>query len=460
MIEGVKCKSALIFLAITLLALSFPVQVMLGSPFPSLFPYTILCFLFLVDFYRHGAPGSVVVWKKSETRARPLIAFYSFFVLYHSVQQCILGFITISELSTSVVIFILPVAFFLYFNLEYNQKYVRTVLYALSFSGLVVGLYFAYDSYAKLQLLKVNDYAFKAFYYSLSRSGQDEALANTARIGLASRSMGLLESHTVSGAWVVIGVMATLTWLDRGAKWLRTLTIALFGSLLLLGLNFTNIIAFFLLLYFLEFGGYAMLQNRSWTFIKKQLLLATLAIGSVFVAGALLGDRFLKYTKEVFEFQKALLDGSNETITFVRLISDAFGSWMSSVKVYPALAVMGDGFSNFGMLKGGDFGLIESMARFGVVFFFVLIASFIIMVFSSLRYSLRLDALASTGEDLYRARLLRFCICLTLLVFLNEMHYSVWAAKSILPVIFIVLAIYNRTLSKTVPSLVAPSKHY
>lgn len=184
---------------------------------------------------------------------------------------------------SSIVNFVLPVLFFIYFRTIATDQELRAVLFAILIAGFAVGVYFVYDSYSMLVLKKLNNYSLKAFEYSQFRKPGAEL--NEARISIGYRSHGLLENHSVTAAWIVLGSLAALTFLPKVQWKKRIMVVSLYGTLLLIGLNFTGIVGFAFVILMLEYKGYILLSGH---IPKRFASLLGLIIGSFILFGLIL----------------------------------------------------------------------------------------------------------------------------------------------------------------------------
>ena len=436
-----KLKNVLWFCAVLLVALSFPIQVYTDSPYPSLLPYVIVGGILVL---RSLSPRRLNGGRRTASRfsnISAMVTLYLFLLLLDTGWQASLGLISVYETLTAVTIYFLPIVWYWYFRRAASEYEIRTVLVAIMLAGLGVGIYFAYDSYLKLALGRTSAYANQAFQYSLARRGTDEMSANTARIASGYRSFGLLESHSVSGAWVILGALAALSLLPPKRKIVRGLTILTFGAMLLVGLNFTTIVAFAVIMFLVEFGGIQLIVGKvSFAVARKLAALGMIGLLSVSVALWVVGGPMSEFILRNLAFQKDLALGTGDFgVSMSSLIRSNFASYVQHVSDYPLTLLLGDGFSGYGLPKGGDVGFIESVARFGLPFFLALTYGLFRLARSAVRQ-------IGVERALRPNRMLRFALCVTLLIFVTEVHYTVWTSKAVLPIVFFALALYDRYL--------------
>lgn len=433
----------------------------MNSPYPSLFPYILIGLIIILN--RDSATTCDQI--KSNIRQNRTLNFmvgvYVSLLFVNTAWQALFGVINANEAISALVIYLLPTIYYWYFRSAASKREMVAVFWAMVVGGLMVGIYFAYDSYLKLALGEVSNYASAAFQYSLDRAGTTAGDANDARVNLGSRSFGLLGSHSVSGAWVVLGAIAALTLFSQRRQIFRKVVILVFGLLLLLGLNFTSMVAFSVIMFLFEFGGLAALQGQ-WSKLISNLI--PLSIVVVIIAGVtfwIANDTMATYIVENLLFQKdlALGTGGGNSSMMGLMAATAIG-YLKIVFKYPFALWIGDGFSTFGMEKGGDVGFIESLSRFGVPFFLVIVCGFWRLVKAALQQIKTKGRESSTiTPKMDQCRFLEFAICITLLVFITELHYTVWADKSILPIVFFTLALYGRYLKAPLGRAVVPNNN-
>ena len=448
MIRLATVNSLLWFCAILFFVLSFPIQVYVKNPYPSLLPYLLIGLIILLTLLSTRKGLSNGINFRQNGKINGMVGIYVFLLLLNTAWQTVFGVINAYEGMTALVIYLLPVVCYWYFRRIGTEQEIRWVLLAMVIAGLIVGISFAYDSYLKLALGQVSDYALEAFQYSLESADQTAEEANVGRLILGP-SFGLLEKHAVSGAWVILGAFAALALVPANRRVFRRAILVVFGTMLLLGLNFTSILAFSIIMFLFEFGGLSVLRGRPWATIGNlvplALVVAILAGAAIWVAG----DVMSGYMSENLSMQKEFLLGQGDRDqSLIRIIGDHWASYFQHVSDFPLTLVVGDGFGSFGLAKGSDFGVTESLAKFGLPFFLGIVFGLFGLIKSGLRQIKAAGGGQATGEaGLDHGRILQFAICVTLLVLIAEGHYTVWATKSILPIVFFALALYGRYLT-------------
>jgi hypothetical protein len=442
-INLIALKKGLWFCALLLIALSFPLEVYTQSPYPALLPYVLVGLIVLLSVSKLSIP----VGRSSKSGINQLVGLYVALVVVSTLLQVMFDVIQLYEGVSAIVVYLLPVIFYGYFSRVASEDEIRWSIWAIAVAGLIGGVYFAYDSYVKLALGHVTAYSQAAFQYSVARAGSMAGEANDERIAIGYRSFGLMESNAVSGAWIVIGALATLALVPRRRRALRQTVVILFGATSLLALNFTAMVAFAFIIYVLEFSGITFRKN--W---KKRIVISFISL--VFIVTILTeialwiaGGEMSRFVVHNLSDQLALALGlDNGGLTYGEMVKIYFGLYYKLVAHFPVLILVGQGFSVYGFPQGGDIGFLQSLAAFGVPSFLLLFVGMCRMIIRGLR---RVRALARNDTIRGKVRLapgnvLEFSAGVILLVLITDLHYSVWPSKSVLPVVFFAIALYAR----------------
>ena len=438
----ISIKLFLWSITIAFLMLSFPIQVILFTPLPSVFPYIGLFFIILLTWiYGYKKNYKLLNAKKIDF----MISVYVMLVVFHATWQSLFGFITIYAALSSIFIYAAPVLFYVYFKTYGSEREIHTVLIAIIISGLISASYYVFDSYSMLVLGEVNDFSYRMIKYTMMRSPGVEP--NLARISASYRSHGLLESHSISAAWISISCFSTLALLPRDEIFKRSLTVTIYGVILCLSLNFTAIIAFFLVVVFIELQGHLLIK----TVIAKSSFkkIAVISI-TFFVFGFVLLLNFselIEIVKKLSILQLGTLNGENKLSigseeTFVSRFFTSFFIFPKNMLSFPPGVLIGDGFSSWGVIKkGGDYGHAETLHQLGFPFYIASIIGLIRLIRLSLFKTRILNWETNQG-----ARYLYFAGCIISYLLITTIHYTTWSVKSLLPIFFISLAIFSRYL--------------
>ena len=428
---------------------SFPLQVLVGNPYPSLFPYVVLSLIFFLSLARPKLNSTVSV-NRRYNKIDLIIGLYTLVVLTSILVQLALFVITLTEALSASMIYVGPVSIYLYFRWVASDRDFQLVFIAIAVAGLISGIYFCYDTLYKLISGKINQYAIDAFYYSLDRTGSSFQAANKSLISFG-RSFGLLEKHSMSAAWILLGAFAALTILPKRQHFMRMAVICIYGSMVLIAMNITNVIALFFILVTVYFGGFSTLYRcvckvKWWRRVLiVSMLVVTFVCGLCFVGNDVLDNMIENYTVRYdLLFGTGEFKAGGSADSFVSIIGSNIDDYLASVYEHPYFLVLGDGFSTYGMPKGGDIGWIESCARFGIPIFLLIITGLIYLVLATIRQLKKNNRFALMQQEENSVRMLEFAIAVVMLMIINELHYTIWAAKSIFPILFLSLALFGR----------------
>ena len=441
MIKVLTFKSILCFITILTLMLSFPIQVFTSSPLPSLLPYIFISILFTLSFiYKKNSKINVVNNKNTDQ----LILIYFIFVVFHTTWQTMFAFISIQNGISAIIVYGLPIIFYLYFNKYASDKELHAVLMSIAVAGLISGIYFVYDSYYLFINQTVSDYSKKILNYSMMRRpGQEDH--NLSRVTAWGRPHGLLEKHAISSAWSSLSCFALISILPRRHTKIRSFILYSFFFILAISLNFTAIGAFVFIIIFMEFKLYFLFKgivSRNFFMIFGiTIILLPMVVFIFFEYFPELADMLFLTTSD----QVKLALGIRKTGDGSTLFGNFFLGYINyPIKMlsFPLGFLIGDGFSNWGVIpKGGDYGHVELLHRLGFPLYFVVLYALLKMIKLSIKkiYFYRLEI------KKYR-QFLEFAVYATMYFLITTIHYSTMESKSTMPIFFICIAIFSKYL--------------
>ena len=128
---------------------------------------------------------------------------------------------------------------------------------------------------------------------------------------------------------------------------------------------------------------------------------------------------------------------------YLMQIVEGLLSFTTNMVSYPIGFIIGDGYSDsFGIIgKGNDYGIVETLYTLGLPFFLIVMYGLSRLIIKSYKL-LNKHVLM----NLYNTNYLRFAMCTTIFILFHEIHMSIWNTKSILPILFLNLAIFNKYL--------------
>ena len=92
--------------------------------------------------------------------------------------------------------------------------------------------------------------------------------------------------------------------------------------------------------------------------------------------------------------------------------------------------------------KGGDIGVIDTILTFGYFFYLLFLSGLLVFILNSLSFLRRGNKLIDVSNN--NLEYVVFSTYVLSLIIIADLHYSIWSAKSILPLIFFCLAINER----------------
>lgn len=429
-----------IFLSVIFLSLSFPMQVLMRSPLPALIPYLFLSYAFL------KSPANFFPIKKQSLSVNDFfVLIFIVLVFSNSFWQISLGFITSEQFLSSIVIFLLPFSYYLFFGNKLNSIYLRDFLLGIAIAGIVCGIFGVYDSFLKLNGL-ISDYSFESQLYSIDRMNQAMEDSNMTRISLSGRSMGLLEKHSISSAWISFGCFAALA-LSDGKKNRRFFILATYGGMLLVLFNVTAIMAFCVVVGLIEYNFYTIsigfVKKKSINLVICTAIFLASVISTISIISELLNASFFERYLEVLTVQMdialGISDVAHQGTGYFGALYDAVVRFFGEAVERPNIFYLGQGFSfSYGAELGGDFGIVETFYLLG----FPLTISVLIGLFILLVIKMKLASRLSGANLSLVLQEYKFALAIIIYVLLCDVHYSIWYSKSIFPIFLVALSIF------------------
>lgn len=431
-------KRLMLVAAMITVATSFCIQVKTMSLWPALLPYFFMSVVIILP-YQRVASGICSINKI--TRMDLVVRVYIFFVLAHACWQMGLGVAGPFEAVSSVFIYAAPVLFYWYFRRRVSVPEMRATLLGIVLAGTVTGLFFAYESISKLGFGEVTQYSKDAVAYSSIRAPDSGSVddKDNMRIADTFRSMGLLESHSVSGTWIAFGAFAFLALIPSNKSLMRMFVMIGFSVLLVIGFNFTSTIAFAFTLASLEFGLIPFVVPMA---PKKPLLICSVVVGTTilfWVVISLSGGFLSERMSSGLDGQMLLLMGGGSGSSYSEIIVNNIIGYFYHLIDFPHTLIFGDGYTSYGLKKGGDIGYVEDFARFGIPVFVIILFGLVKICRDAVR-PISEKVNYNTCDQIQRILVFSGSVILFLLVM--NVHYSVWNAKSVLPIFFIALGSY------------------
>jgi hypothetical protein len=432
-------KTLLCVMIIIFTCLAFPLQVYAMSPFPSLLPYVFFSLLIMVALF--GKESSYLQqWDLQNIIAVEITLFF-ILVNVSIFLQIYLGYISFKDLLTVYVRYVLPIIFYVYFSRTGSDNELRVIMKTIVILGFINAIYFLYDNYNMIVLGEVSSISKRMYEYSNFRAGNETV---AARIWASNRGHGLLERHSVSSAWIAIGSFAYFAIKPNLSFIKKSLIVFLTMLTLLLSMNFTSFVGYLLITILFEMHLFQLFYGKIYVKSFKNIFMFMIMIFLLFIPLIfLLDSRLTDYLFNLLLSQVYLGSGVTEYGNSVYLMQIFNGLFLFTFNMisYPIAFIIGDGYSDSFSItgKGGDYGIVETLNTLGMPFFLIVMYGLTRLVIKS--YNLLNKKVI---VNLHHANYLRFAMCTTSFIIFHEIHMSIWNTKSILPLLFLSLAIFNR----------------
>jgi hypothetical protein len=436
-INTINIKNILWFFIVCFFVFAFPLQVYFNSTFPILLPhFFLLIFIFL--FFKLKINNYANILEVRISLMTILILLFVICLIVNPICQFLFFLIPTSELLTIELNFLLPFFCFVYFSNYCSITEKKIFILAIFLSGLLIGIDFAFDSYVKLATGHIREYSYKAYEYSQMRAGMNEI--TDSRINPFFRSMGLLESHSISASWIAFSAFSAFYVINKEKKFIRNFITILSFLLLFISLNFTAILCFSLvyLIYYTNFF-------RSTVNIFKTLVFITILTTVIFLLiYFILGPAFYEIFSDNIFNQVSFLFNNSERVSHSDILSRY--PLKEYIIAHPFSLIFGNGYCSTGLSQGGDLGFLESIFILGIPLYLLLfIGSIIIMRYSYLQIFGKIS-FNNSKTVIQNNKELLFAISIFSFIFFSEIHYSIWVAKSIIPILYFSLALILKNL--------------
>ncbi len=461
-----RLERTLLILAVLLLAFAFPFQVLAGSPFPSLLPYAVLGLAFVIRIRAgYGVFSGIAINRL--TLVDWWVSLYGFLFVAHLVCNFAIGSIGLMELGSNVVNFLLPLSFYLYFRLFPNGEAIKSVMIGVVIASVMIAGYSVVHAFLKMlywpttstsapssvNLFNVLEwFQHAAADYSRLRMNEGDDFSKKLMRYYGPRSSGLLESHSVSAAWIAFGMFGALGLIGQLRRsWLDLLVGSIFLGMLLIFQYYTAIFAAAISLLIIvlplprnrlsvcaKIEPKSLVVDNFYGQYKQDRLIAVLIffICFGFAFAVSVNDNYLANIETMLSIQLNLIFGSGG---YVILVLGKFHEYMQYLKSFPCVALFGDGmgiYYPYSFNKGSDIGIVESMARLGIPMLVFVLTAVVTLVY---RMLLRKGAVTTDGHK--QDGLLTFAVGIMVYVVINDAHYSIWPTKSIFPILMMVCAL-------------------
>ncbi len=457
-----RAERLLLILSVLLLALAFPLQVMVRSPLPALFPYAVLGIAFAIRIHAQ--------YRKCEIYDRRVaihlnfvdlgVMAYVVLVAAHGGFNLVVGAVGLMKIGSIIVNYIFPLSFYLYFRFYVSGWNIRSIMIGVLAASALISVYSIPHAFLKMNSAmtpssvmtapglyerpndnNVNLYRVMEKYqqaageYSRMRADESPNFINgTMRVG-GTRSAGLLESHSVSAAWIALGMFAALALISTRRCCVHFALAMPFMTMLLIFNYYTAIIATLTSLLIIAFY-----RKCGFHHVKLVILICILAPLLIYLITDISGSKanYLTVAGKIAQIQFDMIFG-NLQVSYLELIYGQIKNYIHVVSREPLVFFFGDGFGiyyPYSFPKGSDVGFVESMARLGIPLLLLLLMAVVTWTYHFILNKMELPLTGATRQAGFPI----FAIGILVFVITNDIHYSIWPAKSILPILMILFS--------------------
>ncbi|PIP81584.1 MAG: hypothetical protein COR54_19540 [Elusimicrobia bacterium CG22_combo_CG10-13_8_21_14_all_63_91] len=324
---------------------------------------------------------------------------------------------------------------YFFFSRMAHERHIRWFLKGAVIMGIISAVFFVVDTGYKRILNQATQYSYWAHLYSIH--SEDIILgdfeANTFRIDSAYRSFGLLERHSTSALWVIMGFFSYCTLEQRLSSRRNAFSLTLLC--LLFTQNFTALFTF--LVISLHF-------NRKFFSFKSILypLIAVMAATVIFDAEMV--RSILAFIWRIIQSQISMvltIDTVLNPNSFSSLVIHEFNRFISEAMTRPHQLLIGFGLSaNPYYGTSGDVGFFESIMRIGLPLWSIFTWQ-VVLAFLNLRRSVNKNRNLAHRKSI---EIKQLGICIISAIWLMDLHYSCWIYKTIFPIFFFAIALARR----------------
>ncbi len=422
--------------AIISMIFSYPAQVIFGSNFYALTPFLFLAFIILLRV----ATSSTLKEKFSLIVPDYFVIFFALYIIFYSMLSLLLGNTSVYVFASNIVSYILPMMFYIVIRHNNSRDVITIILYFIFIGGLILSVFLIYESIHKLIYGEILHYTQLAFDYRIDQMGQSIEEANQYQIRVDARSYGLLQTHYVNAAFIAISGFAGLAYYyNKNIKKSIVFFIFTFVSLIV-SMSFTVIVGFFVAVFFV---GITAIFRKNVTLIRLIFLFFFLMIFTIL---GIISDGWSLLNSDSFFISIMNFIGAQVSNIFsigggnsvIDLYLSLLPEYLDYIGQNPFYLIFGDAFSGVAIQKGGDFGLLETILRFGLIWFIFLLTSFVVII----RNCLMLWARCKYTNVEHLFSFLLFIPAIFIIVIVSELHYGVYSYRVILSTMYIALAIY------------------
>lgn len=427
-------------LAFLAFSLSYALQVITNAEIIGVLPYLLLipgAAVYVVRMTRRGATRRIGF--------DSLDLFVTCFVVLsaaHILAGTALGAYKVTDATRLLLIYVGSAWVYVYVSRSATQRGLRAIMLAISLATAVIAGQWVYETYVKMVKEEITDFQRLSYEYQKRRNNLTDEEMNPSALGTQYRAHGLAGSHTVTGSLVAIGAFAVVTLVARGRLRQKFLVLGLGLVVLLVGLATTAIVSYVVLLP-LALWWFSRVRGLFRVIVRVAIYsIGILTCCVILVMSTATGRHLLENSLTILGYQIQYVFGSNADLTSMEAVyTKNVGDYIQFAIQKPLAVAIGEGPVGYGEVtfaRGGDVGVLDLAAGYGIpftIYFFVMCG---VAVFRGVKTIKR-------GSLTQRQITYVVFGCATILFLLISLvHYGVIFNKAIIVLFFLGLGLIRR----------------
>ena len=420
---------------------SYALQVVTGSELVGLLPYVLLVpslTLYVLKTMLLRRNGARILGVGSLDL---LVSAFMGFATAHIIAGALFGGYRLTDVVRLFLIFVMSGWVYLYVSRLATANGIRLIMAAIALATVVMSVQWVYETYTKMVKKENTQFQQLSYEYKKKRNNVTDEGMNPSTLGTQYRAHGLADSHPTTGTLVAIGSFAFVALSSRQSRRWRVLVLGLFLAVLLVGFATTAVVSYVILF-----------PVILWLSSKNRRIFVVLGRVGLYSAGAALvlsvvalstrwGRDLLANTLLLLGLQIDYVLGNPGVTSFYVVYRNMIAQYLEFLGQKPVAILFGEGPVGYGAVtfpRGGDIGLLDLAAGFGV--------PFTIYFFTVCVVAFRSGARAIKDGRLEHSQAMNVIFgCATVaLLLISFVHYGVFFNKAVVALFYLALGLLRR----------------
>jgi hypothetical protein len=423
---------------------SYALQVVTGNEALGLLPYLLLFPSFLIWFLR------AVSHPQGRTRRLGIgsldlfVSVFMAFATAHIVAGVLLGGYGVVEAVRLLLIYVVSGWVYFYISRAATDRGIRAIMAAIAVATVFLSIEWVHETYTKMVKKEVLEFQRQSYEYQKRRNNLTDEEMNPSALGAQYRAHGLGGSHPVTGTLVAIGSFTTLSLLPNSSRRMKVVLLGLSFAVLLIGFATTALVGYLIVL---PIVLWLTSTETTLSDVVRRIFLYTAAAFVLLPALSLTteaGRNLLRNTMTLIRIQfQYVLGLSDDMSAFYPVYKNAFALYVEFLQAKPLSILIGEGpvgYGNATFGRGGDIGLLDLAAGFGIpftIYFFAACTWAVVLGIRTVKYH---------RGQLDQSQILDIvfgCATVTFLLF-SFVHYGVIFNKAVIVLFYLALGLISR----------------